>query len=359
MIFVVLIGFGLTIILENKEGLNVEQFVPIESSGHNDESSYGVESIVKNQSKINVILIGLIDALLVFFLLFFFYNQEKNRERLMEQYIKELADQNNKFEQSAIDYRVGTKLLVRRDLELSRANEKLKEVDEIKSNFISVAAHQLRTPLSGIKWTLSMLLGGDMGDLNNDQKTFLMKSYESNNRMIKLVNDMLDTDRLQSNKVHYKFRFINLIDLLDNVLFEISSQASKKNISIEFKRKLENLPEVYVDPDTIRAVLQNLLENSIKYTMERGKIVLDVQNKGKELEISISDNGIGIPEDQQRSLFERFFRARNAVKLETDGSGLGLYIAKSIVERNGGKIWFESKENQGSTFYFTIPMEQK
>ncbi len=264
-----------------------------------------------------------------------------------------------KLEENAQEYSVGTRLLIRRDLELNRANEKLQEFDEIKSNFISVVAHQLRTPLSGVKWTLSMILNGEMGELNNDQKTFLMKTYESNARMITLVNDMLDTDRIQSGKVHYGFRFINIIDLLDNVLFETSPEASKRNISIEFKNKLENLPQAFVDPETMRAVLQNLLENSIKYTMGGGKIEIDVQDKGKELEVSIADNGIGIPEDQKKKVFGRFFRATNAVKQETDGSGLGLYIAQNIIEKNGGKIWFESTEGKGTTFHFTVPTKDE
>lgn len=262
-----------------------------------------------------------------------------------------------KLEENANQYSIGTRLLIRRDLELARANEKLQEFDEIKSNFISVVAHQLRTPLSGIKWTLNMLLSGDLGALNNDQKTFLMKSYESNNRMITLVNDMLNTDRIQSGKMHFGFRFVNVIDLLDNVLFEVSSEAIKRNISIEFKRKFENLPQAYIDPETMRAVFQNLLENSIKYTMKGGKIELDVEPDKDNLLISVSDNGIGIPQAEQKKVFDRFFRARNAVKLETDGSGLGLYIAKSIVEKNGGKIWFESEENKGTTFHFTVPVK--
>ena len=262
-----------------------------------------------------------------------------------------------KLEENANEYNIGTRLLIRRDLELARANEKLQQFDEIKSNFISVVAHQLRTPLSGIKWTLNMILNGEMGELNNDQKTFLMKSYESNNRMITLVNDMLDTDRIQSGKVHFGFRYINIVDLLDNVLFEISPEAAKKQISIEFRKKLENLPQAYIDPESMRAVFQNLLDNSIKYTMEGGRIELDIEAKENFLQISISDNGIGIPQAEQKKIFDRFFRAGNAVKLQTDGSGLGLYIAREIVEKNGGKIWFESLEGKGTAFHFTVPLK--
>ncbi len=270
--------------------------------------------------------------------------------------VEKMKKQVTALEQNASDYEVGTQLLIRRDLELSRANEKLRYVDELKSDFISVAAHQLRTPLSGIKWTLNMLMSGDMGALNNDQKTFLMKSYESNNRMINLVNDMLSVDRIQSSKIHYAFNHISIMDLLDNVLFEINPEASKQNVKIEFKNKIENLPLAYIDPETMRAVFQNLLENAIKYNTAGGKIILDIQHKKDWLEISIQDDGIGIPEDEKPRLFERFFRARNAIRHETDGSGLGLYISRSIVEKNGGKIWFESTEGAGATFYFTVPL---
>ena len=270
--------------------------------------------------------------------------------------IHRVEDQLKKLQQNANDYGVGTRLLIRRDLELSRANEKLRDVDELKSNFISIVAHQLRTPLSGIKWMLDMIINGEMGELNNDQKTFLMKSYESNNRMINLVNDMLSTDRIQSGKVHYGFTYLSIIDLLDSVLFEVSPAAVKKNITIQLKSKFMGMPQAYVDPETMRAVIQNLLENAIKYTIVGGKIEVDVQNKRDHLEVSIKDNGIGIPEDEKAKLFSRFFRAANAIKFETDGSGLGLYITKAIVEANRGKIWFESEVGRGSTFYFTVPL---
>lgn len=245
--------------------------------------------------------------------------------------------------------------LIKHDKELSMANEKLRQLDEIKSNFISIAAHQLRTPLSGIKWTLNMLLAGDMGDLNNDQKTFIMKTNESNNRMITLVNDMLDVDRIQSDKVHFGFRNMNIMDLLDNVLFEMNSQARDKNISIEFKNKIQNLPEVYIDPDSMRSAIQNIVDNAIKYTATNGKIIIDIEEAGDKLQVSVADNGIGIPEGEKNYIFDRFFRAQNAVKYQTNGSGLGLYISKMVVEKNGGRIWFESEPGKGTTVYFTVP----
>lgn len=249
------------------------------------------------------------------------------------------------------------KILIERDLELTVANQKLQELDKIKSDFISVAAHQLRTPLSGIKWTISMLLNGDMGPLNTDQKTFLMKASESNTRMITLVNDMLIADGVQSGRVHYGFEHINIVDLIDNVLFEITPQASKKNITIRYKSTVENIPSVYVDPEAMRLVIQNLLENAIKYTVDGGTIEIDIKKESDHLLISIADNGIGIPPDQVKNIFVKFFRARNAIKKETDGSGLGLYITKTTIEKNGGTIWFDTTEGKGSTFYFTAPLQ--
>lgn len=246
------------------------------------------------------------------------------------------------------------KLLIRRDLELTRANEKLRELDERKSEFVSVVAHQLRTPLSGIKWTLNMLINGELGETTSEQKTYLMKTYESNERMIALVDDMLGADRVESGKFHYVFTEVQLLDLFDNVLYEILPQANRKNIKIQFTKRDPGTKKVIADPEKIRAVIQNLLENAIKYTNFGGQIGIGIEGEGENIKVAISDNGIGIPKEQQRNIFNRFFRATNALKVETDGSGLGLFIVKSIIEKHGGKIWFESTENVGSTFYFTL-----
>jgi len=246
------------------------------------------------------------------------------------------------------------KLLIRRDLELTRANEKLRELDERKSEFVSVVAHQLRTPLSGIKWTLNMIVNEELGTLSTEQKTFLMKSYESNERMIALIDDMLGADRVESGKFHYIFTETQLLDLFDNVLYEILPLANKRKISIQFTTRDPNTPKVFIDPEKIRAVIQNLLENAIKYTRDAGTVNISIVSENGFVKVAVQDNGIGIPKMEQRNVFNRFFRATNALKVQTDGSGLGLFIVKSIIEKHGGKIWFESNENMGSTFYFTL-----
>ncbi len=278
-------------------------------------------------------------------------NELKKLNEVLEQKVQERTEELRNLLQ---EQNVSARLLVRRDLELTLANEKLRELDERKSEFLSVAAHQLRTPLSGIKWTLSMIIHGELGLLSNDQKVFLMKSYESNERMINIVEEMLHADRIDSGRYRLNLVSTNILDIVDNVLYEILPGAKKKNVGIQLNRDAKEFPKAMVDQEKIRAVFQNLLENAVKYSKEGGIVSVNVSLQDRAFTISVKDKGIGIPSDQQGDIFSRFFRARNALKMETSGTGLGLFIAKSIIEKHGGKIWYESTENEGSVFYFTI-----
>lgn len=245
--------------------------------------------------------------------------------------------------------------IAERTQELTTANKRLTELDNIKTEFISVAAHQLRTPLSAIKWTLSLLIDEDVQNLTTEQKSLLMKGYESNERIIKLINEMLVVTRIESGKMPYNFTWIHLEDLIESCLYDFVSQAKIKNIDLHFDEPKSKLPYVNMDPDKIRTVIQNLIENAIYYCQKGGKIIVSAVEENKHIKISVKDNGIGIPEKQKIGIFNKFFRADNAVKSRTDGSGLGLFVSKSIVEKHNGKIGFESKENEGTVFYFTIP----
>lgn len=265
-----------------------------------------------------------------------------------EQHIRRLEALTKEFEQSA-------KLLVRRDLELSAANDKLQKLDQLKSEIISVAAHQLRTPLSAIKWTLKMLLDEDVGKISDEQKGLLTKGYESNERMITLVNDMLSVDRLESGKIKYNFVPVQYESLVESLIQEVLPLAAKKNIRIELRRPEELLPKVKLDPDKIHDVLQNLIDNAIKYSKPDSIIRVTIEATKNDVITRVADSGIGIPKDQQDKIFTRFFRAANAIKNETEGSGLGLFIAQSVVRRHGGEILFSSEEGVGSTFSFTLP----
>ncbi len=278
-------------------------------------------------------------------------------QKLNDELEGKIADRTKEQQELIFEQERAAHILVRRDSELMQANEQLRKLDDVKSGFISVVAHQLRTPLSGIKWTLNLLINGDLGVLSTEQKTFLMKAYESNDRMISLVNDMLGADRIESGKVRYIFQPVQLIDIVDNVLFELLPQANAKGIAIDFSTKPLDAPKVRGDAEKIRAVFQNLLDNAIKYSKPSGHIKISLLlHSQKEVLVEVKDDGIGIPKEQQQNIFNRFFRAQNAVKLETDGSGLGLFIVKNIVERHGGKIAFESEEGKGVTFSFTLPL---
>lgn len=249
-------------------------------------------------------------------------------------------------------------MLVRRDLELTRANESLRALDQMKTDFVSVVTHQLRTPLSAIRWTISMLLNGDFGRLTDEQRTFLMKAYESNNRMINLIRDMVLVDHIESGKLATSpYMTTSLPDLLENLLVELQPLAKDKRVEIIFKRPDQPYPPARIDSANLRAILQNLIENAIKYTPAGGSvtIVCGVDPSGA-LSLSVADTGIGIPKEEQQRIFTRFFRASNAQKKETDGSGLGLFIAKSILQKYQCDIQFESKEGSGTTFHVTLPI---
>ncbi|MBI1974899.1 MAG: HAMP domain-containing histidine kinase, partial [Parcubacteria group bacterium] len=214
--------------------------------------------------------------------------------------IRSYARKATSLENLSQEQEYGARLLVRRDLELTRANEQLHKLDEVKSSFVSVVAHQLRTPLSGIKWTLNLLLKGDLGTLSKEQQAFLSKAYESNDRMIALVNDMLGADRIESGKIRYRFAPLSLLPVIDAALFELSSAARAKEVALQFRNRPEKIPLVRADAEQIHAVLQNLLENAIKYSRAGGTVLLGLDVGNGEVTVTVKDDGIGIPREQQK-----------------------------------------------------------
>jgi signal transduction histidine kinase len=248
------------------------------------------------------------------------------------------------------------KMLIRRDVALTRATERLEELDSVKSEFISVAAHQLRTPLSAIKWTLSLLLDGDAGPVTPEQKDLFEKAAQSNERMIRLIEDMLTVTRIESGKATFVSVPVSLGEILIGITSEIASTAKDKGLTLT----LIPLPEhrtILGDAEKLRSVFQNLLENAMRYTPKGGMITVTLLQKEHMVEVRVKDSGIGIPEKQRMNIFSKFFRADNAVKTVTDGTGLGLYVAKTIIERHHGTLRFESEEGKGTTFFITLPNE--
>jgi len=229
----------------------------------------------------------------------------------------------------------------------------------MKTEFVSIAAHQLRTPLSAIKWTLRMVLDGDFGPITEEQRDFMEKTYKSNERMITLINDLLNVSRIEEGRFLYKPILTDIESVVQFVIDSYKEEIEKRKIKFEFKKPEKKLPKVMLDVEKMRLAIQNLLENAIRYTQPEGRVTASLKYVKKEIEFSIKDTGIGIPKDQQERIFTKFFRGGNAIRLETKGSGLGLFIVKNIIEAHGGKIWFESKEGKGTTFYFTLPVKEK
>lgn len=229
----------------------------------------------------------------------------------------------------------------------------------MKTEFVSIAAHQLRTPLSAIKWTLKMFLTGDLGKITKEQADFLEKAYQSNERMIGLINDLLNVTRIEEGRYLYKPIFVDFEDLVQSVIKPFKEEIKRKKIKFEFKKPSKKPPKVKVDKEKIALVIQNLIDNAIKYTLTGGKITVRLKYTKKQLEFSVQDTGIGISKDQQSRIFTKFFRGAKAIRMETEGSGLGLFIAKNIIEAHGGKIWFESEEGKGSTFSFSLPFKRE
>jgi PAS domain S-box-containing protein len=242
-----------------------------------------------------------------------------------------------------------------------------KEIDKAKTEFVSLASHQLRTPLSSINWYTEMLLAGDAGEINEEQKKYLTEVAIGNQRMVELVNALLNVSRLDLGTFIIEPEVADVVEIGKSVVDELKPEISKKKLTVE-QLHGENLPEFKADKKLLRIVLQNLLSNAVKYTPQEGRITIGTSVLRKEdlfggvrmpadsLGITVTDSGMGIPSDQKDRIFSKMFRADNAREAETEGTGLGLYIIKSIIDQSDGNVWFESEVGKGTTFYVIFPL---
>jgi len=231
---------------------------------------------------------------------------------------------------------------------ITQSFDKLAQANKMKTEFVIIASHQLRTPLSAMRWTLNLINDAKATDPAEQQAAYLAIIKESNDRMIRLVNDLLDVSRIEMGRIILSPKQVNLYILIQKIIATYLPLARASNIDITLEAD-ETLPNVLVDPEKISLVIQNLIDNAVKYTKGKGTVIISAKADGKYVNVSVKDTGVGIPVSQQRHVFQKFFRSDNAMKHQTVGTGLGLFIAKAIVEESNGKIWFESKENQGTT----------
>jgi signal transduction histidine kinase len=241
--------------------------------------------------------------------------------------------------------------------ELEFANKELKRLDQAKSEFISIASHQLRTPLSIIKGYISMIREGSYGIVPDSMKKTLNKIYLSNERLIKLVADLLDLSRMESGKMKYEFANFNFVELVDSIVDEFKMPATDKGLDLRWTPLPEPL-NVWGDSWKLRQVIFNLIDNSLKYT-ETGWIEVAIQPQKDIVTLTVKDSGIGMSPDTAHALFQKFSRGHDSSKANAQGLGLGLFIAKKIMDDHRGRLWPESPgEGKGSTFFFQMPIKQ-
>ncbi|MDD3646955.1 MAG: ATP-binding protein [Candidatus Dojkabacteria bacterium] len=237
---------------------------------------------------------------------------------------------------------------------IERDITKEKEVDRMKTEFVSIASHQLRTPLSAIRWTLEMLIGGDAGKLKNEQDMLARRAYVSTQRMVDLVNSLLNVSRIESGQLSVDPKATDIKKLASDVVYEFSKLIAQKKQKFDFDAG--KMDKINTDPKLLREVVANLISNAVKYTPDEGEIEFRIERGKKDMKFTVKDSGIGIPEAEQKKLFTKFFRAENAAAIENEGNGLGLYLVKSLVELLGGEVGIKSEEGKGTEAWFTIPL---
>lgn len=241
--------------------------------------------------------------------------------------------------------------------QLQNSNEHLKELDEAKDEFITMVSHQLRTPLTSMKGFVSMVLEGDTGEISETQRHMLQQAFDSSQRMVYLVADLLNASRLRSGKFVIINRPTNLQNVVESEINQLREAALMRQINLTFV-KPKDFPILMLDETKIRQVIMNFIDNALYYTPSGGRINVVLQVTETAVEFTVSDTGMGVPVSEQEKLFSKFYRAGNARKLRPEGTGLGLYMAKKIVVAHGGAILFKSLENRGSTFGFIFPRQK-
>ena len=241
--------------------------------------------------------------------------------------------------------------------ELRASNKKLIELDEAKDEFVSMASHQLRTPLTSVKGYISMVLEGDTGDITPMQRKLLEEAFASSERMVHLISDFLNVSRLQTGKFVIDTSKVDLAELVGQEVAGLEATAKVRSLKLQY-RKPKYFPVLYIDEGKIRQVLMNFIDNAIYYSTERTTITVKLRVEDGDAVLEVHDTGIGVPKSEQQRLFTKFFRATNARRQRPDGTGIGLFLAKKVIVAHGGSMVFESTEGEGSVFGFRLPIKK-
>ncbi len=241
--------------------------------------------------------------------------------------------------------------------ELRHSNSQLQRLDKAKDDFISMASHQLRTPLTSVKGYISMVREGDAGKITKAQDQLLGEAFTSSERMVHLINDFLNVSRLQTGKFLIDKRPVNLAKVIEQELDSLMTNAKSRNLTFTYSPP-KDFPMLNLDEDKMRQVVMNFSDNAIYYSTEGTKVKVKLAVEGKDAVFTVTDTGIGVPRAEQSQLFNKFYRASNARKQRPDGTGVGLYLAKKVIDAHSGKVIFESTEGKGSTFGFRLPIDE-
>lgn len=239
---------------------------------------------------------------------------------------------------------------------ITRSFERLAEANRMKSEFVSIVSHQLRSPLSNLRWVIELLMSGKIDSITEKQTEYFKILKENSSRMAELVQNLLIVSRIETATLPPKKIEFCFEDLIKELIKEFGFFAKASNAEIFFELQ-DNLPKIFTDSSQVKLVIENLLDNAIRYVKEKGKVSIKLKKQNDNIYFEIEDDGVGIPKEDQKYIFQKFFRSENIMKYQTQGSGLGLYISKAIIEKLGGKIGFKSQEGIGSTFWFTLPIK--
>lgn len=237
---------------------------------------------------------------------------------------------------------------------LKQENQKLKDENQLKSDFLAMMVHQLRTPLAATKWIFKMMMDGDLGTISAEQRNIITRGFESNEQMIRMLAEISHANHVHEWKMQFHLEPTDIGNCITAAIGAFAGEAKLKDITLTFHGPT-HIPLVMADKEKICLVVQNLIENGLKYNREHGSLTIKAEMFKESLVLSFTDTGIGIPLDSQQHIFNKFYRAENAKRTDK-GTGLGLFVGKEIIEGHRGTIWFESTENVGTTFFFSLPL---